>query len=165
MAVVWVPSLALGTAAYLGYSQKRKKNKNHILLLKKIIYSFSLSMPFFSVFRCLYRSYQTLHIFLWLLQCKYKEFDEIYTSKETCFSSVKSLFVVKLSLSWFNMMVALLAGFLWELVGISFKIKIFLQAFHLFETLLGFVVSIKCPDTLPLTLLLGLGLLQQPSWL
>lgn len=42
--------------------------------------------------------------------------------------------------------------------------KFFLRAFYLFETFLGFVVSIKCSDTLSLNLLLGLGLLQQPSW-
>lgn len=97
---------------------------------------------------------------------KCKVLAEIYMSKETLsFTSNKSRFVVKLALSWFNLMVALLDAILWELVGTIFKIKIFLQAFHLFETLLGFVVSIKCSDTLPLTLLLGLGLLKQPSWL
>ena len=80
------------------------------------------------------------------------------------FTSNKSRFVVKLSLSWFNLAVVLLVAILWELEETIFKMKIFLQAFHVFETLLGFVVSLKCYDTLPLTLLLGLGLLQQPPW-
>lgn len=37
----------------------------------------------------------------------------------------------------------------------------FLWMFYLFETFLGFVVSVRCSDTLPLSLLLGLGFLQQ----
>lgn len=36
--------------------------------------------------------------------------------------------------------------------------KFFLWAFYLLETFLGFVVLIKCSETLPLTLLPGLGL-------
>lgn len=67
----------------------------------------------------------------------------------------KLRFIIKPSLSWFNLIIALLAAILWRLVGTNLKMKFFLWTFYLFEMFLGFVVSIKCSDTLPLPFFRG----------
>lgn len=75
-----------------------------------------------------------------------KVFGEISMSKETWVSSNKSQFVVKLSCLGSPGGGSLVA-ILWKLEGTIFKIKIFLQAFRVFETLLGFVVSLSVLNT------------------